>query len=107
MTQQIQTLAVVGAGQMGNGIAHAFAQSGHDVTLIDKRATVFSADPVDGAVHQVGDACELSLLEQLHLQDADVVVWSGPGWSRASMIHATSGSSTSAGASTWPCRHPA
>jgi 3-hydroxybutyryl-CoA dehydrogenase len=28
-------VAVVGGGTMGNGIAHAFAQSGHEVTLID------------------------------------------------------------------------
>ena len=28
-------VAVVGAGQMGNGIAHVFAQSGFDVTMID------------------------------------------------------------------------
>jgi len=29
------TIAVLGAGQMGNGIAHVFAQAGHPVTLID------------------------------------------------------------------------
>jgi len=29
------TVAVVGAGTMGNGIAHVFAQSGYSVTLID------------------------------------------------------------------------
>jgi 3-hydroxybutyryl-CoA dehydrogenase len=28
-------ISVIGAGQMGNGIAHVFAQSGHAVTLID------------------------------------------------------------------------
>jgi 3-hydroxybutyryl-CoA dehydrogenase len=28
-------IAVMGAGTMGNGIAHVFAQYGHDVTLID------------------------------------------------------------------------
>ncbi len=28
-------ISVIGAGQMGNGIAHVFAQSGHRVTLID------------------------------------------------------------------------
>ena len=28
-------IAVVGAGQMGNGIAHVFAQSGFPVTMID------------------------------------------------------------------------
>lgn len=32
---QIQRVAVVGAGTMGNGIAHVFAAAGHDVTLID------------------------------------------------------------------------
>ncbi len=31
-------IAVVGAGQMGNGIAHVFAVSGHDVTMIDVNA---------------------------------------------------------------------
>jgi 3-hydroxybutyryl-CoA dehydrogenase len=31
-------VAVIGAGQMGNGIAHVFAQAGHPVTLIDVRA---------------------------------------------------------------------
>ncbi|CAN5656288.1 3-hydroxybutyryl-CoA dehydrogenase [soil metagenome] len=33
----IQMVAVIGAGQMGNGIAHVFAQAGHPVTLIDVR----------------------------------------------------------------------
>ncbi|HRO38346.1 MAG TPA: 3-hydroxybutyryl-CoA dehydrogenase [Flavobacteriales bacterium] len=28
-------ISVIGAGQMGNGIAHVFAQGGHDITLID------------------------------------------------------------------------
>ncbi len=33
--QQHAKIAVVGAGTMGNGIAHVFAQFGHPVTLID------------------------------------------------------------------------
>src|SRR4029079_11902026 len=33
-----ETVAVIGAGQMGNGIAHVFAQSGFDVTMIDVSA---------------------------------------------------------------------
>src|SRR4029453_9230018 len=35
MTQHSDKIAVVGAGQMGNGIAHVFAQSGFSVTMID------------------------------------------------------------------------
>ena len=34
MTDRVP-VAVIGAGTMGNGIAHVFAQHGHDVTLID------------------------------------------------------------------------
>ncbi|HVX40133.1 MAG TPA: 3-hydroxybutyryl-CoA dehydrogenase [Gemmatimonadaceae bacterium] len=33
-----ERVAVIGAGQMGNGIAHVFAQSGFDVTMIDVSA---------------------------------------------------------------------
>ena len=31
----IQTVGIVGAGQMGNGIAHVFALAGYDVLLND------------------------------------------------------------------------
>ncbi len=34
-TENIRKVAVVGAGTMGNGIAHVFAQTGHEVHLID------------------------------------------------------------------------
>ena len=33
--ETMKKIAVIGAGTMGNGIAHVFAQSGHPVTLID------------------------------------------------------------------------
>jgi 3-hydroxybutyryl-CoA dehydrogenase len=35
----IKNVSVIGAGQMGNGIAHVFAQAGFSVTLIDVNAT--------------------------------------------------------------------
>jgi len=35
-------IAVVGAGQMGNGIAHVFAQSGFEVTMIDVSSDALS-----------------------------------------------------------------
>ncbi|WP_343560969.1 3-hydroxybutyryl-CoA dehydrogenase [Kiloniella sp. b19] len=33
--EQISTIGVIGAGQMGNGIAHVFALAGYDVVLVD------------------------------------------------------------------------
>src|SRR5262245_27643064 len=33
-----ERVAVIGAGQMGNGIAHVYAQNGFDVTMIDVSA---------------------------------------------------------------------
>src|SRR3954470_15100429 len=38
MHNMAERVAVVGAGQMGNGIAHVFAQSGYDVTMVDVSA---------------------------------------------------------------------
>lgn len=35
MDHMVQTVAVIGAGTMGNGIAHVFAQAGYPVQLID------------------------------------------------------------------------
>jgi 3-hydroxybutyryl-CoA dehydrogenase len=35
-TNKMKNIAVIGAGTMGNGIAHTFAQSGFNVRLIDK-----------------------------------------------------------------------
>ena len=32
---EIKTVGVVGAGTMGNGIAHVFAKTGYDIVLVD------------------------------------------------------------------------
>jgi 3-hydroxybutyryl-CoA dehydrogenase len=40
---QIQRVAVIGAGTMGNGIAHVFAQHGREVTMIDVRPEALEA----------------------------------------------------------------
>ncbi|MCH2163248.1 MAG: 3-hydroxybutyryl-CoA dehydrogenase [Marinovum sp.] len=45
----IQRVGVVGAGQMGNGIAHVFALAGYDVLLTD-----VSEDALNGALSRMG-----------------------------------------------------
>jgi 3-hydroxybutyryl-CoA dehydrogenase len=45
----VNAVAVIGAGTMGNGIAHVFAQYGHPVTLIDVRQ-----DLLDKALATIG-----------------------------------------------------
>jgi 3-hydroxybutyryl-CoA dehydrogenase len=44
-----EKVVVVGAGQMGNGIAHVFAQSGNSVTMVD-----VSADALEKAIATIG-----------------------------------------------------
>ena len=38
MTQQIKTIAIIGVGVMGSGIAQIAAQSGHTTYLYDAKA---------------------------------------------------------------------
>ena len=56
-SMQIQTIGIVGAGQMGNGIAHVMAIAGYDVLLTDVSAEAMSAamDTIEGNMkRQVG-----------------------------------------------------
>ena len=83
-------VAVVGAGTMGNGIAHVFAQNGHAVTLIDvdadqldrARATIeknlgrqvkkdkLTQDEADAALGRITPATDLAS----GVADADLIV---------------------------------
>ena len=49
MIESGANVAVIGAGTMGNGIAHVFAQRGYKVTLID-----VSPDQLEKAVATIG-----------------------------------------------------
>jgi 3-hydroxybutyryl-CoA dehydrogenase len=48
MATEIRTIGVVGAGQMGNGIAHVMALAGYDVLMTD-----ISQEALDNAVAQI------------------------------------------------------
>ncbi|MBK9320515.1 MAG: 3-hydroxybutyryl-CoA dehydrogenase [Bacteroidetes bacterium] len=49
----MQQITIIGSGQMGNGIAHVFAQSGYDVTIIDIRQ-----EALDQAITTIGKNME-------------------------------------------------
>ena len=58
-------LSVIGAGTMGNGIAHVFAQNGHDVTLVD-----LDQDRLDAAVATIGKNLDRQVKKEA-ISDAD------------------------------------
>jgi 3-hydroxybutyryl-CoA dehydrogenase len=74
MTQDISTIAVVGAGVMGNGIAQVIASAGIDVMLadVDQRALERASERIDrslrrqvaaGAITEAAAAAALERIE--------------------------------------------
>ena len=87
VSNSMKVVAVVGAGQMGNGIAHVFAANGYDVTMIDvstealergtntigqnldrqvKKGTL-SADDAHAALSRISTATTLNAVANVHL----------------------------------------
>ncbi|OBK27890.1 potassium transporter TrkA [Mycobacterium asiaticum] len=67
-------VAVAGAGAVGRSVTRELVANNHDVTLIERNAEHLDTDAIPAAHWLLGDACELSLLEQMHLEEFDVVV---------------------------------
>ena len=65
---------IVGAGSVGASIAKELMMNGHDVTIIDSKPEVKKRTDLPGVRWHIGDACELSVLRQVHPNKADVVV---------------------------------
>ena len=65
---------IVGAGSVGASIAKELMMNGHDVTIIDSKPEVKKRADLPGVRWHIGDACELSVLRQVHPNKADVVV---------------------------------
>jgi len=81
----VSRIGVVGGGTMGNGIAHVFAQFGHDTTLVD-----VTQDALDGARATIeknlgpvtrGEGTEVASFEEgkQALDDGDEIVYRGAG----------------------------
>src|SRR5215472_14024754 len=67
-------VAVAGAGAVGRSVTRELVTNGHDVSLIERNPDHVDVDAIPAAHWRLGDACELSLLESVHLEDFDVVV---------------------------------
>src|ERR1700758_1014067 len=67
-------VAIAGAGAVGRSLARELLENGHDVTLIDRYPEHVDVDAIPSAHWRLGDACELSVLQSIHLEDFDVVV---------------------------------
>lgn len=67
-------VVVAGAGAVGRSIARELVDSGHQVTLIERNPEHIDIEKIADAQWHLGDACELSLLEAVHLEHFDVVI---------------------------------
>jgi len=67
-------VVIVGAGSVGSSIARELLAHKHEILLIDLKPEVIGRSGLRGAHWLVGDACELSTLQDAKLDDADVVV---------------------------------
>ena len=66
-------VAIAGAGAVGRSIARELVEN-HEVTLLERNPDHVDVDAIPAAHWRLGDACELSLLESVKLEDFDVVI---------------------------------
>src|SRR5712672_3603466 len=67
-------VVVAGAGAVGRSVTRELIGNGHDVTLIERNPEHVDVDAIPAAHWRLGDACELSLLESVKLEEFDVVI---------------------------------
>jgi trk system potassium uptake protein TrkA len=67
-------VSIAGAGAVGRSIARELLENGHQVTLIERNVEHIDVDAIPAAQWRLGDACELTLLESVHLEEFDVVI---------------------------------
>jgi trk system potassium uptake protein len=65
---------ISGAGAVGRSVARELLENGHDVSLVERNPQHIDVDAIPAAHWRLGDACEVSVLQSIHLEDFDVVV---------------------------------
>lgn len=67
-------VAIAGAGNVGRSIARELLDNGHQILLIDKEPKSIKIESVPQAQWLLADACEISSLEESHLEGFDVLI---------------------------------
>jgi trk system potassium uptake protein TrkA len=67
-------VAIAGAGAVGRSIAAELIDGRHQVMLIERDADQFEPQSVEQADWVLGDACEVSILEESGIEQCDVVI---------------------------------
>ncbi|MBU9764701.1 TrkA family potassium uptake protein [Mycobacterium sp. TNTM28] len=67
-------VAIAGAGAVGRSIARELLESNHDVTLLERNPDHIDVDVIPAAHWVLGDACELTVMESVKLEEFDVVI---------------------------------
>jgi trk system potassium uptake protein TrkA len=67
-------IAIAGAGAVGRSIAAELIDGQHQVMLIEREVDQFEPQSVEQADWVLGDACEVSILEESGLERCDVVI---------------------------------
>jgi len=80
-------VAIAGAGAVGRSVARELIGNGHTVLLIDKDPLSIKPDRVPDAEWLLADSCELSSLEEAHLDTCDVVI-AATGDDKANLVTA-------------------
>jgi len=67
-------VAIAGAGAVGRSIAKELIDGGHQVMLIERQSGQFEPESVEQADWVLGDACEVSTLEESGIERCDVMI---------------------------------
>jgi trk system potassium uptake protein TrkA len=67
-------VAIAGAGAVGRSIAAELIDGRHQVMLIEREVDQFEPQSVEQADWVLGDACEVSILEESGIERCDVVI---------------------------------
>ncbi|MEV4901598.1 TrkA family potassium uptake protein [Citricoccus sp. NPDC055426] len=78
-------VVIAGSGSVGSSIARELLANGHEILLVDTKPEVVSRSGLRGVKWLIGDACELAVLQEAHLETADVLV-SATGDDKANLV---------------------